>query len=129
MRIINRGHQHINPETLSEYLDGRIHGPALARVGQQLEACQLCREEVESLRSTITMLQGLPLEAPRRSFVMTAPPPMPARTSSAGFQFPNLLQLPQWTYAGAASVAVIQRTLPACYPPKVFPSSLVSPRR
>ncbi len=107
MRIIKRSHQHIKHETLSEYLDGRLQGSALARVDQQLTACQLCREELESLRSTITMLQELPQEAPRRSFVMTAPPPMPARATSSASQFPNFLRVPQWAYAGAASVAVI----------------------
>ena len=107
MRIIKRSHQHIKPETINEYLDGRIQGSALARVDQQLAACHLCREEMESLRSTVTMLRELPQEAPRRSFVMTAPPPMPARAPSSAFQLGNLLRVPQWAYAGAASVAVI----------------------
>ena len=107
MRIIRRSHQHIKAETLSEYLDGRIQGSALARVGQQLAACQLCREEMESLRSAITMLRELPEEAPRRSFVMAAPPPMPARAPSSAFQLRDFLRVPQWAYAGAASVAVI----------------------
>ena len=107
MRIIRRSHQHIEAETLSEYLDGRIQGSALDRVGQQLAACQLCREEMESLRSAITMLRELPEEAPRRSFVMAAPPPMPARAPSSAFQLRDFLRVPQWAYAGAASVAVI----------------------
>jgi anti-sigma factor RsiW len=107
MKIIKRNHQHINPDTLSEYLDGRIHGPALARIDQQLATCNLCREEIESLRSTITMLRELPQEAPRRSFVMTAPPPMLARPPTSAFQLPDFLRVPQWVYAGAASVAVI----------------------
>jgi len=107
MRIIKRSHQHIKPETLSEYLDGRIQGSALARLDQQLAACQLCREEMESLRSTITMLRELPQEAPRRSFVMAAPPPTPERALSSAFQLRDFLRVPQWAYAGAASVAVI----------------------
>ena len=107
MRIIKRSHQHIKPETLSEYLDGRIQGSALARVDQQLAACHLCREEMEILRSTITMLRELPQEAPRRSFVMAAPPPMLVRAPSSAFQFRDFLRVPQWAYAGAASVAVI----------------------
>ena len=107
MRIIKRSHQHIKPETLSEYLDGRIQGSALAQVDQQLAACHLCREEMESLRSTITMLRELPQEAPRRSFVMAAPPPMLVRAPSSAFQLRDFLRVPQWAYAGAASVAVI----------------------
>ena len=107
MRIIRRSHQHIKPETISEYLDGRIQGPALVRVDQQLAACHLCREEMESLRSTITMLRELPQEVPRRSFVMAAPPPMPGRSPASALQLGNLLRVPQWAYAAAASVAVI----------------------
>lgn len=106
MRLIKRSHRHINPETLSEYLDGRLQGSALEQVDQQLGTCQLCREELESLRWTTTMLQELPEEAPRRSFVMTAAP-MPAPIPSPPFQLPNLLRVPQWAYAGAASVAVL----------------------
>ena len=82
MRIIRRSHQHIKHETLTEYLDGRLQGSALTQVEDQLTACQLCRPEMESLRSTITMLRELRQLAPRRSFVMTAPPPMPARAPS-----------------------------------------------
>ena len=112
MRIIRRSHQHIKNETLSEYLDGRIQGSALASVEQQLTDCQECRTEMESLRLTLTMLRELPEEAPRNSFVMAAPPLMPAREPSSAFHLPNFgllnyLRVPQWAYAGAASVAVI----------------------
>ena len=103
----NRSHQHIKNDTLSEYLDGRIPGSALLRFEQDLAACQSCQDDMESLRSTITMLRELPEEAPRRSFVMTAPPPMHARTPSSAFGLPNFLRVPQWAYAGAASLAVI----------------------
>ncbi len=103
----SRSHQHIKNDTLSEYLDGRIPGSALLRFEQDLAACQSCQDDMESLRSTITMLRELPEEAPRRSFVMTAPPPMHARTPSSAFGLPNFLRVPQWAYAGAASLAVI----------------------
>lgn len=107
MRIINRSHKHIKHETLSEYLDGRIQGSALTRIDQQLAGCPSCQEGLASLRSIVTMLRELPQEAPRRSFVMTAPPPMSAPATNPAFRLPNLLRVPQWAYAGAASVAVI----------------------
>ena len=107
MRRNNQSHRHIKTETLSEYLDGRIQGSALLRLEQDLAACQSCQEEMESLRSTIALLRELPEEAPRRSFVMTAPPPMPARAPSSGVGLPNFLRVPQWAYAGAASLAII----------------------
>lgn len=107
MRIIKRAHRHINPDTLSEYVDGRIQGTELARIDDQLAACELCREEVASLRSMVTMLRELPQEAPSRSFIMAAPPPMPGESPSSAFQLSNWLRVPQWAYAGAASVAVI----------------------
>ena len=37
---------------------------------------------------------------------MTAPPPMLARPPASAFQLPDFLRMPQWVYAGAASVAV-----------------------
>ena len=102
MWTIKRRHQHIKAETLSEYLDGRIKGPALGRLDRQLAACGLCRKDLESLRSTVTLLSELPVEAPSRSFTMAAPPPEPVRYRPS---IPALV--PQWAYAGAASVAAI----------------------
>ena len=47
-------------------------------------------------------MQSLPMDAPRRSFVMSAPTPMPVRAR------PNLaLRAPNWVYADAASVAAL----------------------
>ena len=102
MWTIRKSHQHIRAVTLNEYLDGRLQGSALARVDQQLASCDVCREELESLRATVAMLRDLPVEAPIRSFIMAAPPvePVPDRHSP-------LVRVPQWVYAGAASVAVI----------------------
>ena len=83
MWTIRRSHQHVKLETLSEYLDGRIHGSDLARVEQQLGSCGVCRDEVESLRSTVQLLRGLPQEVSVGSFVMAAPPHQPVRASKA----------------------------------------------
>ena len=102
MWIFRSTHKHIGQDTLSEYLDGRLQGRPLERVEQQLGDCDACRQDLEELRATVAMMQALPMEAPRRSFVMSAPPPEPARSR------PNIaLRAPNWVYAGAASVAAL----------------------
>ena len=87
---------------LSEYLDGRIAGAPLHRLERQLSQCPVCASELESLQSTVAMLHQLPELAPRRSFTMSAPSSEPARILA-----PRPLRLPQWAYAGAASLAAI----------------------
>ena len=102
MWIFRSAHKHIGQDTLSEYLDGRLQGRPLERVEQQLTDCDACRQELDGLRTTVAMLQALPMEEPRRSFVMSAPPPEPARAR------PNAaLRAPNWVYAGAASIAAL----------------------
>ena len=102
MWTMKRRHQHIKAETLTEYLDGRIGGPTVARLDQQLAACGVCRDELESLRTTVMLLRELPVEASGRSFTMAAPPPEPVRSRSS-----PQVRVPQWVYAGAASMAAI----------------------
>ena len=102
MWIFRSTHKHIGQDTLNEYLDGRLFGRPLERVEQQLGDCDACRRSLEELQATVAMLQSLPMEAPRRSFVMSAPPPEPARPR------PHIaLRAPNWVYAGAASVAAL----------------------
>lgn len=102
MWAIKRRHQHIKTEALSEYLDGRIGGPALVRLDRRLADCGVCRDELESLRNTVMLLRELPVASPGRSFALAAPPPEPARSRSS-----SPARVPQWVYAGAASMAAI----------------------
>ncbi len=107
MWLLRSAHKHIGQDTLSEYLDGRLQGRPLERVERQLGECDACRQDLAELRATVAMMQGLPMEAPRRSFVMSAPPPEPARAGPMRGR-PNLaLRAPNWVYAGAASVAAL----------------------
>ncbi len=99
---LRQSHKHVNQNTLSEYLDGRLQGRNLERVEQQLGECDACRLELEELQATVAMMRQLPMEPPRRSFVMSAPPPIPAQARPALF-----LRAPSWVYAGAASVAAL----------------------
>lgn len=102
MWLLRSAHKHIGQDTLNERLDGRLRGRPLQRVERQLEECDACRQELVELQATVSMMRQMPMEAPRRNFVMTAPPPEPARAR------PILaLRAPNWVYAGAASVAAL----------------------
>lgn len=102
MWIFRSTHKHIAQDTLSEYLDGRLQGRALEQVELQLADCDACREELAGLQAVVAMMQQLPVETPRRSFIMDAPPLM-ERQPRPGFA----LRAPNWVYAGAASVAAL----------------------
>ena len=102
MWLFKSAHKHINQDTLSEYLDGRLQGTGLEQVEQRLGECDACRQELEELQVTVAMMRQLPMETPRRSFVMSAPPPEPARAQPF-----LVLRAPNWVYAGAASVAAL----------------------
>ncbi|MCH7737203.1 MAG: zf-HC2 domain-containing protein [Chloroflexi bacterium] len=107
MWLLRSAHRHIAQDTLSEYLDGRLQGRTLERVERQLEECDACRQDLAELQATVAMMQQLPMVEPRRSFVMSAPPPEPARAETIRGR-PNLaLRAPNWVYAGAASVAAL----------------------
>ena len=102
MWLLRNTHKHIHPDTLSEYLDGRLQGRVLARTEEKLAECDACRLELEELQATVAMMRQIPMEAPRRSFVMSAPPPEPVAAQPF-----FALRAPNWVYAGAASVAAI----------------------
>ena len=99
-------HRHLDAETLSAHLDGRVEGPAQARLERSLAECGVCREELASLRATVALVRQLPLEAPGRSFVMAAPPRQPAHPRPS-----PLARASMWAYAGAASLAAILLTV------------------
>ena len=102
MKIFKLPHTHLNPKTLTEYLDGHLTGTAMARVDRRLTSCATCRTELESLRITVSLLKQLPEVVSTRSFTMAMPPPQPALPQPS-----TLLRVPQWAYAGAASAAAV----------------------
>ena len=106
MWLIKGKHRHLKTEVLSEYLDGRLEGAALARVERSLAECSACREDLDSLQATVAALRRLPVEAPARDFVMAAPPFRPARRRPT-----PLARASMWAYAGAASVAALVLTV------------------
>ena len=102
MSIFRLPHKHLNPETLAEYVDGRLAGTAMARVERRLTSCASCREDLDSLRTTVSLLKQLPQVVPTRSFTMATPPPQQALPQPS-----PLFRMPQWAYAGAASAAAL----------------------
>ena len=102
MGIFRWGHKHVSPETLSEFLDGRLRSRARERLESVISGCADCRRELEQLRDISVMLRRLPVAAPRRSFVMAAPPVEIAQRRPI-----SPFRVPQWTYAGAASMAAL----------------------
>ncbi len=98
-------HRHISSNSLSEYVSGRAAGAEKARIDRALAECALCREEMESLQSTRSMLRSMPDLALPRSFVMAAAPTPTTAVSSP--PAPSFIRgIPAWAYAGAASLAV-----------------------
>ena len=70
MLIFKRGHTHINQDDLSEYLDGRLSGTAAAKIDRRLTECATCRQDLDALRSTVSLLQQMPELTLPRSFIM-----------------------------------------------------------
>ena len=105
MRILRRGHRHINTETLSEYLDGRLSGSAASRVEEEADGCPECREELDSLRFTVSSLHSMAQVAPLRTFTLADAPP--AYEESQGARSATPLRMPGWVYVGAAAAAVL----------------------
>ena len=88
--------RHVSQENLSEYLDNRLSDEDGRKVEMHLSACGECREDFESLRSTVELVQRTPLVKPRRSFVLAkAPATAPQRTG-----------IPTWAAGLATSAAL-----------------------
>ena len=105
MRILRRGHRHLEAETLSEYLDGRLSGPAASRVEEEAASCPNCREELESLRFTVGSLRSMPQVVSRRDFTLAGAPA--GHKGSHGTRSATPLRMPGWVYVGAAAAAVL----------------------
>ena len=99
MWFLKRQRDHISPETLSEFLDGRLSATEHAKWERHIEYCGGCKEEFDSLRYTVGLLRRVPMENPRRTFTLAvAPEVTPVRMG---------LRAPAWAYGAATSVAVL----------------------
>jgi len=62
---------------LSAYTDQQLGLQEQEGVEKHLEACQGCRQELDSLRATVRLLHRVPQVSPARSFAVTEPKPLP----------------------------------------------------
>jgi len=58
-------------EWLSPYLDDELDAGERQRVTSHLESCQACREELDSLRKTVSLVRRMPVIEPRHSFAIS----------------------------------------------------------
>ena len=100
MNIFRKRRDHLGGEMLSEYLSGRLTPEEARRVETHVDACAACREELNSLGSTVGLMRRVPMASPRTTFVLLeAPIGGPPR----GW----VSRLPGWAYGAAASLAAI----------------------
>ena len=97
-------HRHLSHGRLSDYWRDRLSREEKARIEGAIAECALCREELESLGETRSLLQALPNLEPSRSFVMAAAPVAASGVALAP-ALPFVFRAPSWAYAGAASLA------------------------
>ncbi len=59
-------------DNLSAFLDGQLSAREHSRVERHLQGCKACREDLESLRQTVSLLRSVPMLQPPRSFFIPA---------------------------------------------------------
>ena len=86
-------------EDLSAYMDKMTSAAEREAVEHHLADCESCREELESLRQMVGLLRRVPMETPRRSFILAEAPAVSAA--------PQPRRMPAWGYAAATSAAAL----------------------
>ena len=78
--MLFRRRLHATNDELNAYLDGALGGSVLERIRGHVDACAICQEALEGLRTVQASLRGLRAQAPR-SFALreAAVRPAPAR--------------------------------------------------
>ena len=62
---------HIEVEQISAYLDGQLALAERTRMESHLQGCAVCRDELESLRRTVALVQALPRVSTPRAFTLS----------------------------------------------------------
>jgi hypothetical protein len=93
-----RRQRHLSQRVLNEYLDNLLPAASRRQADGELAACAGCRQALAGLTAAVAALKQLPQLPVRRSFTLAAPP------RQVVVQAPVVLRLPNWTYAGAASL-------------------------
>ena len=86
-------------ELLSPYLDQCLSSEEQGEVERHLASCQLCQEELASMRAAVDWLHQAPVVLPQRSFVIGEVRPVPRR--------PALAALRTATAVAAVALAVV----------------------
>ncbi|HYN86959.1 MAG TPA: zf-HC2 domain-containing protein [Ardenticatenaceae bacterium] len=95
---------HLDPDVLSAYLDEEVTPAERTLVEEHLARCGTCRQELESLRWTVDLLQRMPpVELPRTFYLTEADVAPPERSRRAAL--PGWLQ-PLLTFSTAASAVL-----------------------
>ena len=99
-------HKHLAEEKLSDYVSGRLSPHQKGRLERSLDECVACRQELESLQMTSSLLRELPAHELPRSFVFAAAPAGASTVPALGVSDTRswTFRPPGWAYAGAASV-------------------------
>ena len=99
-------HKHLAEDALSDYVSGRLSPHQNERVQRSLDECVTCRQELESLQLTSSLLRELPAHELPRSFVFATAPGGASPVPSIGVNATRswTFRPPGWAYAGAASV-------------------------
>ncbi|MGH2558900.1 MAG: anti-sigma factor family protein [Thermomicrobiales bacterium] len=83
--------QHLSADNLNAYFDGELSAAARSHAESHLQSCAACRRDLADLRTTVTLLRGLPEQRPRRSFLLS---PELARTSRTSWFLRLMPSLP-----------------------------------
>jgi hypothetical protein len=72
---------------LSDYVDQSLAPDELVQLEEHLRTCPSCREELRSLRATVSLLRGLPEVTPSRGFAVAPVRPLPGRRALPALRF------------------------------------------
>ena len=77
---------------LSSYIDGQVTREERSVVEGHLPGCETCSRDLDELRQTASLMSGLPVLAPGRTYVLSSlsPQEAPARRSAYAFFAPGI---------------------------------------
>ena len=77
---------------LSSYIDGQVTREERSVVEGHLPGCETCSRDLDELRQTASLMSGLPVLAPGRTYVLSSlsPRETPARRSASAFFAPGI---------------------------------------